>query len=320
MSLRKSESTLWLFLLGANCGRVEERFVYDVAYGIKSLEKSGVRSSEIRVLVDTSGQELVKNTLARAGTNDDYRVAEVSKLNEILHEDPHYTAAVIFVTGHGSPEFLVADNPIKPYKFISLIKESATLKRCILYLGQCFAGIFNYLSVGRTQVEKDTDTGCEIVVIGATNLSPSISAPTSETFGPEKIPWQANIFLLGLFVWIANPVDVDGDGKCTIMDSYKFAGSYVNQVLAGRNENIFPEQLSKLIESKNSLKKTLKQTHDEFEALSNKRQIPPSLLKKLLDASSMAEEIKALQGQISHFLNRQETWILNARPAQEIEF
>ena len=249
MSLRSSKTTLWLFLLGSNNGNVEERFAFDIAYGVHSLEKANVDSNNIRVLVDNSGKQVINSVFSRTGIKS-YPIIETAELPAVLREHQNHTDLVIFVTGHGSTDCIVAETPIKPYDMIQIIKSATNFRRAILYLGQCFAGIFNFLPVDRTKAEIDTNSGCEIIIIGAANLSPSVSSQTTEDFGTEKFPWGANIFLLGLFSWIQNPKDVDGDSKCTIMDSYKAAGSFANNFFSRNCANQLGEKLSSLIDIK----------------------------------------------------------------------
>ncbi len=320
MSLRTNGSTLWVFLLGAHSGQVEQRFVFDVAFGILALETAGVDSDNIRVLIDNSGKITVDDVFSRTGL-DRYTIIETSDLSDVLREDSRYSDIVMFVTGHGNHEYIVAEKPIKPVKLINDIKSVGNIRRAVLYLGQCYAGIFNYLSVGRTRDEINTDDGCEIIVIGASNLSPSISISTTEDFGVEKIPWHANIFLLGLFVWIRNPIDIDGDGKCTIMDSYKFAGSYANQFLAKRDEIVFANSLADLIRFKVSIEEIDKQIHAQGInniILPGGRKL--TAIELMAARAAITQKMQIANNEVVMCMNHQESWILNARPAQEIEF
>jgi hypothetical protein len=85
----------------------------------------------------------------------------------------------------------------------------------VIVLTQCYAGIFNYL---------DALESPQLVVIGATNLNPSVSAEIKlpkamqlEDGSTGKDKWSANIFALGFFAWLANPLDLDGDGATNLV-------------------------------------------------------------------------------------------------------
>lgn len=143
-----------------------------------------------------------------------------------------------------------------------------------------------------------------IVIIGATNLFLSMSNKSTE----NSVTWAANAFLLYLFQWIRSPVDIDGDGKLTIMDAYKFAGAFCNQSnIASRTDNIFAiinvrdEIKAKMVE-KDILVKT-NPTSPQITVLDN---IINTLAKNCIDA-------------LGNSINHQEAWILNAVPPQSIE-
>ena len=42
--------------------------------------------------------------------------------------------------------------------------------------------------------------------------------------------WVANISVLAFFQWIKKPLDIDGDGKCSISDLYKYVSFITNSV------------------------------------------------------------------------------------------
>jgi len=320
MSLRSSKTTLWLFLLGSHNGKVEERFAFDIAYGVYSLEKASVDTKNIKVLVDKSGEQVIHSVFSRTGLSS-RPIIETTELPAVLKEHQNHTDLVIFVTGHGSTDCIIAKTPIRPYNMLQMIKSATNFQRAILYLGQCFAGIFNFLPVDRTKAQIAANTGCEIIVIGAANLSPSVSFLTTEDFGVEKFPWRANVFLLGLFSWIQNPKDIDGDNKCTIMDSYKAAGSFANNFFSQACASLLGEKLSSLIEIKKDKGAFVLDKKAALEELRRAKIAPtPEFLKELMEASAIVESMATINNEISILVNRQEAWILNARPAQHIEF
>ncbi|SDH17835.1 hypothetical protein SAMN05216320_110166 [Duganella sp. OV458] len=206
---------------------------------------------------------------------------------------------VMFVTGHGGLAGLDSAPPITPYRLLDCIKSSPDLKQAVVYLGQCYAGIFNYIGAGSKQAPNG-ENDPNVIFIGATNLHESLSHSTSEMLitGPQS--WPANLFLLFAFKWFLTPMDIDGDGKHTIIDSYKFAGAISNMVNKGLKAEAFPRthQLQQRWES-------AKAAHEQQPSLTT--------LANLEAAATLYR--KHLEIMYVH----QECWILNAIPSQKIE-
>ncbi|HHU87754.1 MAG TPA: hypothetical protein GXZ38_00125 [Spirochaetales bacterium] len=298
--------------MGASSGIVEERFIFDTVFGINALNKSGIPMENIRILIDSQGQDALRQKLSSLLGIENVELCGTISLERLLLEEKNYKSLVFFINGHGNHECLMAEIPIKPSVLIKYIKNATHFERAVVYLGQCFAGIFNYQPVAKIDNE-----GCDIVIVGATNLSASISISTSENFGLERVSWVANLFLMGLFVWFQHPIDIDGDDRLTVADSYKFAGSYVNRALHTGNKNTFPNLLVDLVQAVTKYKNlTIEKNRKKFYVGG----VELVDLPIELEQKAMREKIDNLSSQVAILLNRQEAWILNAIPAQQIEY
>jgi hypothetical protein len=180
------------------------------------------------------------------------------------------------------------------------------LEKAIVYLGQCFAGVFNYIGAGsgrfKTAIERKE---ADVIFIGATNLHSSLSLATKENVSSEDDPskefnWIANVFLYNVFKWFSKPIDIDGDGRTTIIDSYKFAGSYSNIMNKDFRVNSFVASVD------------LHSVWKEAAKAKDEENTPQNVLNL-----SMIEQRYANILSTSH--THQECWILNAIPAQFIE-
>jgi hypothetical protein len=80
-----------------------------------------------------------------------FKTSEVS--DKILQKNPD--KLVVVVTGHGSDLGINALPPISPFALIESLKNIAGLTYGLVVLGQCYAGIFNFLEVKKIdQVSK----------------------------------------------------------------------------------------------------------------------------------------------------------------------
>lgn len=309
MKLR-SERTGWIFILGSGNGKVEKRFLYDIAFGVMCLEHAHVPNRDILVFIDKDGMDENDMGFLQVASNSDYSIHSLDTLFETLRLKPEFVNLVFFVTGHGCQNSIVSSNPISPHALIQGVKSIPGLKNAILYLGQCYAGIFNYLNVGKQAEDRETP---EIVVIGATNLAPSISVPVYEDFRLDKIPWSANLFLHCLFLWFRDPKDIDGDSKNTIMDSFKWAGMKVNELEVQRKISNFSTTIQEMVKLGEEIVAIDKEIHTTQNINSDTMKI----LELVVLKRAKEEEYNRLG--LFH-LNLQQPWILNARPAQMIEF
>lgn len=288
-----NNNTKWVLFLAASIDP-EERHVMDLVFGLQCLELQKINSADIFIYIDGKDRQLLTQLLA-LGSNNTYQIKESKDFFTDQANNTHENM-VMFITGHGSIQGIDAPIPITPYSLLQTIKGSQGLKQAVIYLTQCYAGIFNYISAGRKSEDEPN-----IVIIGATSLHESISSSTQETFLNGPIPWVANLFLLHIFKWLSKPIDVDGDGKTTVIDSYKYAGVMSNNA----NKDLKMGTLWTCID-----------LHPQWSTAQAAHKKSPDTQTQLT--------IDALSTRINHLLNmnhiHQECWILNAIPAQEIEF
>lgn len=286
-----SEQTIWIFLL-ASSTCAESRHIYDVANGVRCLENRGISPNNIYLIID--GDKKTISEHLKIFTCTMYDIKSSNNLENIIKNSTHKNI-VLFVAGHGNLEQgIIASPGIKPYNLVNIFKYNENISNVVIYLSQCYAGIFNYIDV--TQ-KKPT-----IILVGATNLYPSISSKIKNN------GWQANLFLYNLFGWIENPIDIDGDGRYTVMDSYKYAGAITNQYCSA-SKGISLENTLGLLKNK---KEVLTQIGSMVIAGNNLEVM--SLMREL-----EAIEINLRKCQEIHY-NSQEPWILNAIPAQRLYF
>ncbi|MBH1432186.1 hypothetical protein I5U42_12860 [Stenotrophomonas maltophilia] len=291
--------TKWILLLSGAHDAVELRHVQDLAYGVFCLERAGVRAQDIAIYVDGGERRIANLATSFAGGN--YEVKPCSCFFEELPKLDGYENLVVFVTGHGSPLGIDGDPPITPTMMLEVIRSVPKLERAMIYLGQCFAGVFNYVGAGN-RFHKDRR---DVIFMGATSLHESISSSTSEEVsGGRTVSWVANLFLLYVFKWIMNPVDIDGDGKFTVIDSYKYAGAMANYANKRGRSMVF-DGLLELREKMSFAAKELASGED----------VEGGIAKKV-EYDALAARYRQMRD--VHFIH-QDCWILNAVPAQSIE-
>lgn len=301
------ENTSWVFLLTSSDNvLIEDRHIRDILYGTDVLRLKGVNSKHIVVILD-GPISTVSNSLIES-IRKDYTLL---KINEIARwcVDHVNENLVLFVTGHGCERGIVASPYITPFQLFHWIKNTRQVKRAIVYLGQCFAGVFNFMDVAQRR-QDDQIISPEIIVIGATNLFPSLSAQvtiqTHSEAGEDsrtKSTWTANLFLFYLFQWILNPIDIDGDGCCTVADSYKYAGVLSNNHCSAVKGLI----LSAVLADASKINEFLKPENSSS----------PESDEAQLRRASVEERFR--QNSKLH-ANHQEPWMLNSMPAQQIQY
>lgn len=287
-------NTKWVLFLSTNSQAPEDRHIYDLSFGVMCLENAGISANNIYIYIDGQQRTDIESKIA-IGTNNTYSVRTSSDFFTDLEKHSHDNL-VMFVTGHGGIDGIDARAPITPYKLVDALKSSPDLKNSIVYLGQCFAGTFNYMPVS----SKQKSTNC-VVLIGATGLHQSLSLPTAENFKGNSLRWAANVFLLHAFKWFSTPKDMDGDGKNTIMDSYKYAGVQSNRSQIAQKEQHFVD----LIGSYQNL----------VQAVTAAKKPTASLQEKIEEQAKRQNYSEAC----TIYNVQQECWILNSIPAQYIE-
>lgn len=287
------ENTTWALLLSSN-GNPESRHVQDIAFGLFCLENAGIDPSHIRIYIDGSGRHSIEQFVS-SGSHNHHNVYNSNDFFADLAKNTNDNL-VVFVTGHGTPYGIDGQAPISPHRMITEIKSSPNLKRAVVYLGQCYAGVFNYIGAGNRLTPGSA--GADVVLIGATNLYESISVPTTENLPSGQAQWVANFFLLYVFKWISAPIDIDGDGISTIIDSFKFAGAASNM----QNKKLKIDSFRRSMD----LHARLLQAREDV------TQHPGDATKILTVTALETQVIEELSVRYTH----QEPWILNAIPAQ----
>ena len=208
------ENTCWMFILPSS-STAEQRHVFDIAFGVLVLLKRNVNLENIVLLIDGCPNTLLEATFASMGIPVPKKLFPTERYHQLLKENV-YENVVVFVTGHGSIEGIDSVPPIKSYAFYQALKTAPNLKKSVVYFGQCKDGVYNDISLKTDS--KDLNNS-KIVAIGASGFHNSLSSSSIIQNGM----WAANIFLTRLFSWIQNPIDIDGDGKYSVIDSYKYA-------------------------------------------------------------------------------------------------
>lgn len=284
------DNTVWIFVAA---GGSEARHLTDLLWGISVLRRKGIKDRQIYIFSDFIpmtaflGQFGITQNLFHAK----YLKSELQKISGYKH-------LMMVVSGHGTHVGLpVAGSKLAPTDVIQAIRGCAGLLSGTLILGQCYAGVFNFLPAS----DKP-----EIVIMGATNLYSSLSASIT-LFHPIISPdtktqmqsWLANIFLFYIFDWVLNPMDIDGDGRPTVSDMYKYAGVNANKHLL-------------------HLKSQLARTYDDW-CIAAKQKLDDHESKKSLLLEIEKKSIEdQLENNLSNLYLHQEPWMLHATLAREI--
>lgn len=275
--MKISEGSKFIFIATSN-GHIEDRFLYDVNYGIGILKSRGVVDDNITVITDqTKGTWVNKyNNMANVSFYPS------SSLN-FLVENSECNNLFIISSCHGSLDGIDSVTPIRPFYLNQAIKKNKYAKNILVFLGQCYAGIFNFMDV--------RDKKRNIVYIGATDINTSLSCML------HGCGWVAKISIIALFRWIENPRDVDGDGVYSVTDLYKFVSCFTNNV----TNQIEKQQTSHLIDASVSLKL---------------EEMRLSALGSPFMSTIAKDAIEAIK---SYIVPHQNPWILNAIAASNMK-
>ena len=309
------KETAWLFLLPvSNKGQnPENRHVMDLAFGVYKLESAGISRDNIFIAIDGADYEKISEVIEQF-TGSKHRIYSTDEIETLRSDATFCSNLVLFVFGHGHELGLSSYKIITPHVLLSEIQKSANIEKAVIYLGPCFSGIFNYLEISGQQ---------KIIFVGSTKFYSSIaSRATEQVAGGKKPSWIANFFLLGVFKWFSSPVDIDGDGRYTIMDSYKFVSIYSNSVYANIKKSDFPyliQRIPMLHKKLVKLGKQYKRYRDGFEgckALGWNRCV--KFYEKLLNDTDL--QIRTIKRSINENLeidlfNIQESWVSDSTGA-----
>lgn len=260
-----------------------ERFIKDVFHCVYILQKIGVKGDNITIISDWEETEWISNGF------DSFSPIPPSELYDII-QSVEIENLFIITCCHGGLNGIGGPNCIKPNELISSIKQNGHIQNCLVFFGQCYAGVFNYTNVN--------DENKKIVYIGATGMRSGISSFTKWDISPTNpLQWIANISVFYMFEWFENPVDVDNDGNYSIMDLYKYVSYQTNR----KTEDIEKEQTNSFVKTKIDLELLKIRVKDTATML------------PLLDAHANFAKSRYL---IPH----QDCWILNAIPASSMFF
>lgn len=292
------KNTKWILFLGSS-SEPENRHIFDIAYGLMCLEASGVDENGIEIYIDGSNRGNI-DKLVHTGSSNKFVIKKTEDFFADKDKNTHENV-VIFVSGHGSHFGIDASITVTPHKLLRRIKETPNLKHAVAFLGQCYAGTFNYTSAGR-----GSNGDVEVIFIGATSLHPSLSIRTTEQLkNGQDLPWIANVFLLFVFKWFQNPVDIDGDGKNTVMDCYKYAGCMANNLNKAGRRSTFEQSL------------TARGKYMQAAAATQTARAAADPLLGMKELQEAAAEQQYNQSFDLYHIH-QECWILNSVPAQRI--
>lgn len=138
--------------------------------------------------------------------------------------------------------------------------------------------------------------------MGATKLGTSLSAPSTCTV--SEITWPANKFLKHFFDWLANKVDVDGDGQVTLLDAYRSAGVMT---------------MDSVLEAKKACTWAFAEMQVEIEAILHAIAAAGRLLSEI-EKVDLVTRYKAADQKLEIMHTQQEPWILNPDRAREWQF
>lgn len=223
----------------------EEIDLKDIWWGILALRNKGVPTDKIFVFTDHPVQHA--HFTQFSGLN----LESFDAIESTYPNLPASEHVVVIVLGHGGHMGVksFSGKTFAPHPFVTLLKSAPEVRTVSIILGQCYAGLFNYLNVRGSP---------KVCILGATNLHLSMAAPMEATCsgaginceGNVTAEWVANIFMLRFFGWIYELNDVDGDGAVSILDGYRFAATGSNDLTRDIKKSIAEHlaQLQKVLE------------------------------------------------------------------------
>jgi|GEM_PF-519689 len=305
-----AENTHWVLICGINSEKENSaRHVNDLAFGLSVIRGKGVPKESIDILVDPC----INNIISELPNRDHFQDIQLDRVINYKHtliSKPNLNNLIIIIFGHGFAGGIDADDSLKPHNLISAIHQKQHLNCCIVVFGQCYSGIYNFLNLSAPECSSKLPNIC---LLGASNLNSSLSSAVQINLANDTLhSWSANIFLFTFFMWIGNHNleafnlhrDIDGDGKETLMDAYKFAGVVTSQILLNCKTDIaiaIHAKQQELVKKQKDLEKA-----DGEEKLTLQ-----------LDINGLIIYIRKATD-ISHTI--QDSWFLNAHKAREIEF
>lgn len=261
----------------------KERFIKDVFHGVYVLQKIGVSGNRISIISDWESSDW---------TSRNFPYFEPIRPQNAYSYIKSINAENLFVISccHGGLSGIGSIDSIRPHDLITAIKSNVNISNCLVFFGQCYAGVFNYTNV--------SDENKSIVYIGVTGMRSGLSSLIKWDINPQlSFSWCANIAVYYMFEWLETPIDVDGDGLYSIIDLFKYVSFKTNE----KTEVVEKAEEFKFLTTKISAEIDKRLHADENDVI------------KFLDA-------KAIDALIQYIIPHQDCWILNAIPASNMHF
>lgn len=292
------ENTHWVLVGGMLSEKVTDRFLIDIYYAYLVLLHAKVPDNNIDVLIDPapkSSLPYLQDFLSKKHIGRTIDFDNVIQKNECEN-------LMVVINGHGNINGLDSTNQLKPYPLTETIHNRENLRYCAVVFGQCFAGIYNYINIIKSDKDNKICKDPVVCFIGASHLNSSISGSASIN---ETIRWSANIFLFHFFQWLINSKDIDGDGHKTLTDAFKYAGAEASNHLILLKHD-----------SAHGIQKAFKALEEIEEKLSAKIGTEDEQTIRV-EKVAIEQFIQANLG-VSH--TNQDPWLLNANKARNFIF
>ncbi|MCT7573530.1 hypothetical protein [Aliarcobacter butzleri] len=323
MILQK-DNTKWLFLCAIHYEeRNKERHLFDLCFALFTLLSKNIPISNISVLIDTEINFQINPFIQEILSK--FQIFDEKLLSKLVSETEQKNI-ILTVIGHGSEDGIGTLKSIKPFDLINQINSNKKILTATVILGQCFAGIFNYINTNKLNNVEYGKEESSICFIGASHLNQSLSGKIDIKIGINEYSWVANIFLFNFFYWVLFPNDIDGDSKCTLIDAFKYSGIKTSQKLIQMKKEMF-QITSRLNIDLYNLEKEIKLLKEQIQKIERETNSKESSLltisdrrdleKKELEYSSIIEFSEVI---IELSYTNQDPWILNIMAARHIEF
>lgn len=316
------EKTAWVFLMSVTNEKSDRHF-NDLMLGFDAI-KAGVNRKNMYLFVETDEECSKLNIFLK----NDFSLGKKGNLNDFLllptKELSNYQNIIYFVLGHGSINGLKmsSDHFLTPFMLINKIQSINNRNNSIIFMGQCYAGIFKHLKINE-----------KLSIIGSNNLESSLSSSISY----NNIVWSCNLFYLYLFNWFLKPEDIDGDGYCSILDSYKYSivnmNKDINKIAAlslqsyismTKDKEKLENQLNKLNNQDNKISDELLTYESDIDWNSKSRNLYEKSKKILENIKIKKNEIENLKIKMETELNyltfKQNPWIINPENTRNLYF
>jgi hypothetical protein len=281
-----------------------ERHLKDVVLGLSVLvDTLKIHRQNISLLLDSQPISIQHQQTHDSLLTYIDKIHPISDFNNIITKTT-LPNIVVLIFGHGSIDGLDANYKLKPFELVNILHSRQNLESGVVVFGQCFSGIYNFV-----ELYGNKSSNAHLCFLGASNLNSSLS---SAQLNEGQLRWVANLFMLFFFDWLSiKGVDIDGDGRTTLMDVYKYAGGRTSENLLTAKEKIastlyYAQKELDQIETEYKNKNFT--TSEEETKFKDKYEFDKDfLLRTIKNASDIKHTV-------------QDPWFLNSNKAREIEF